>query len=135
MPDWDALMGIGIERVDDEHRELVDRINDLGQAMKRGKGREAMAALLEYLERYIREHFAYEEALMQRTGYPGYAEHKARHEDFRRELAARSAAFARTPDDRLVTIDIHGWLMGWLQDHALNVDARMGDYLKEHGPP
>jgi hemerythrin len=134
MPVWDdTLMGTGIEQIDHDHHELVERLNELGQAMKRGRGRAAMSELLSYLEQYVREHFAYEEALMQRSGYPEYEEHKAKHEAFKEALAARTAAFARAPDERLVTIEIHGWIMNWLSDHALNVDAKLGDYVKDHG--
>lgn len=132
MPEWDPLMDTGIEQVDHDHRELVEKLNELGQAMKRGRGREAVNELLTFLKAYAREHFAYEEALMLRAGYPDFPEHKARHEAFKKELEARAAAFADTPDERLVTIDIHGWLMNWLRDHALNVDAKLGDFMKEY---
>ncbi|MBI5442430.1 MAG: hemerythrin family protein [Deltaproteobacteria bacterium] len=132
MPQWDPLMDTGIDRVDRDHQRFVEKLNELGQAMKVGKGRETMADLLAFLNDYVREHFGYEEALMKRCGYPGYEEHRAIHERFKKDLATRAAAFAQCPDDRLITIEIHGWLMSWLSEHALNVDAKVGDYLRNH---
>jgi hemerythrin len=130
MPEWTPLMDTGIPRIDEDHRELVRRLNEFGQAMKRGRGRDSVSALLKFLSDYVDFHFSYEEELMTTCGFPEYEEHKVMHEWFRKELARRIEAFAASPDERNVTIDIHGWVMSWLMDHSLNTDAKLGDFIR-----
>lgn len=130
MPEWEPLMETGVAEIDRDHRELVDRINELGQAMRKGEGRQKIAELLAFLNRYVQEHFLMEEALMRASGYPGLEQHQARHEQFRRDLAARAEAFAHTPAERGVAIEIHGWLMRWLSDHTLHQDETLAVHLR-----
>lgn len=130
MPDWDPLMDTGIAEVDEDHRELVRRINELGQAMKQGEGRSKVAELLVFLRQYAEGHFAMEEKLMADAGYPGLEEHRARHRQFRRDVGAQEDAFSKAPDERAVTLDLHGWLMKWLSNHTLYEDDTFGQYLR-----
>lgn len=129
MPEWHPLMEVGVAEIDRDHQVLVEKLNELGQAMKRGQGRDAVAALLAFLSEYAERHFAMEERLMRENGYPDYEEHRSRHEGFRRDLQEKVSAYQADPGDRGITLDIHGWAMGWLRDHALTVDAKLGDFL------
>ncbi len=131
MPDWDPLMTTGVARMDEDHKALMEKLNELGQAMRRGRGRDSMGELLAFLEGYVKEHFGFEEQLMKASGYPGYEDHRQKHDAFRQGLAKRAEAFARTPDDHALIVEIHGWLMAWLRDHALYTDVKLGDYVRE----
>ncbi|MBI5017030.1 MAG: hemerythrin family protein [Deltaproteobacteria bacterium] len=133
MPDWHPLMKTGIVEVDDDHRELVRRINELGQAMRRGEGREKVADLLAFLRCCADEHFALEEKLMAEAGYPGADEHRARHEQFRRDLAEQANTFAGAPAERAVALDLHGWVMTWLSNHTLYEDESFADFFRAKG--
>lgn len=131
MPDWNPLMEIGIAEVDDEHRELVRQINELGQAMRRGEGRDRIGELLGFLRRYAEQHFAREEKLMAEAGFPGFGEHRGRHEQFRRDLKAHEDAFVAAADERAVALELHGWVMKWLSTHTLYEDDTFARFLRE----
>ncbi len=87
-------METGITAIDDDHRQLVRHINELGQAMRRGEGRTRIGELLGFLREDADKHFAAEEKLMEDAGFPGVQEHRARHEQFRRDLKTYEDAFA-----------------------------------------
>lgn len=131
MPDWDPLMETGIAAIDDDHRELVRQVNELGLAMRRGEGGRLVAELLAFLGRYAQEHFAVEERLMAEAAYPGLGEHRARHEQFRRDLAAHEASFAAGGEVGTPTLDLHGWVMRWLSAHTLYEDDTFAQFLRE----
>jgi hemerythrin len=128
-------MEVGVPEIDEQHRELVRRINELGLAMKRGKGRETVADLLAFLSSYVDEHFGMEEGLMRESKYPGIHEHRGLHAAFRKEFTAKVNAYDADPDERATTLDIHGWMMNWLMNHIMYVDMKLGEFLQEqrHG--
>jgi hemerythrin len=82
MLEWKPEYSVGVAKLDTQHRKLFDYVNELEQAMRKGQGRAVLDKILANLSAYTREHFATEEELMRRTGYPAYAQHKAAHETF-----------------------------------------------------
>lgn len=131
MPDWDRLMETGIAAIDNDHRELVRHVNELGQAMRRGEGRARIAELLGFLVEYADKHFAAEEKLMEEAGFPGAPEHRARHEQFRRDLKTFRSTFSEGAGERAATLDLHGWVMNWLSIHTLYEDDQFAQFLRD----
>src|SRR5208283_4095073 len=77
---WSGRYSVGISRIDTQHQRLVDLINELHAAMLAGEGDSALAKILDGLAGYAVSHFATEETLMKKFGYPGYEQHKAEHD-------------------------------------------------------
>jgi len=127
--------GIGIEQIDKQHRELLDRMDLLRDAMRRGKSRETIHSTLRFLENYVIEHFTTEERYMQRYSYPGLLTHRAEHEKFLKDLAAYREKFtALEAQGELTTflgLDIVRKLNDWFANHIIEVDKKMGAYLAE----
>ena len=133
MPSWDPLMKIGVPVLDRQHEELFRQLDELGLAMKRGKGSEAIGDLLAFLSHYVDGHFRAEEGLMGHHEYPGLGQQQSLHGAFKRELTGHVEAFAANPAEHSLTIEIHRWGMSWLRDHILNIDAEFGEYFREKG--
>lgn len=128
----DPNLSVGLEIIDDHHRELLSRIGQLALALRRND-RGEVVHLLDFLRSYISEHFTLEEQEMQRTGYAGYAAHKAAHERFAREyrrLASDCAAKGCTPE---LAAYVQTTMTGWLQEHVLTMDQDLAAHLLEHG--
>ncbi len=66
--------------MDDQHGILMDTMNELRQAVVRGTGMEAVSGVLQRLIEFTRMHFWSEEQLMEQTGYPELAKHRAEHQ-------------------------------------------------------
>ena len=64
--EWDAdSMSTGFAAVDAEHRELIDMVNRLHDACRKGAGREEVIQMLNFLGGYAQDHFRHEEGVME----------------------------------------------------------------------
>ncbi len=84
--DFDAEFRLGIDQIDNEHIKLVDMLNDVHALLGEGKKDEARQYFSETLSSYVNEHFAHEEKFMEDIHFPGVADHKKIHENFKKSL-------------------------------------------------
>ncbi|MDR0600818.1 MAG: hemerythrin family protein [Treponema sp.] len=94
--EWDNRYLTGIEKLDDQHRELVRMIGNIPD----GKDEEETGIFLRQnifrLIQYLKFHFGEEERFMEKIGYPDLAVHTKQHEKFMEELLE---LVKRTGDD------------------------------------
>lgn len=76
----------GNELIDSEHRKIFDKVNTLLDACSKGKGRENLSSLGEFLVEYVTKHFSDEEDLQKQSKYPEYTEHHKFHEWYKQKL-------------------------------------------------
>ncbi|MBF0459761.1 MAG: bacteriohemerythrin [Magnetococcales bacterium] len=128
---WSDSFNTGLRDVDNDHRKLVDMVNHLHVAMKRGASKEEMQDILQKLADYTVFHFQREEEYFDRTGYPERVAHKEEH----KKLVGLAVDFIQrfAAGDFAIVIDLMGALKGWLIGHILHSDAAYAPYLKEHG--
>jgi diguanylate cyclase (GGDEF)-like protein/hemerythrin-like metal-binding protein/PAS domain S-box-containing protein len=128
LPNWvvfDAAHLTGVKVIDDQHRQIVQMVNDLNRSLEEvrddGELQNSFAALL----KFTASHFATEEALMERHGYPHLEEHKKQHVHLVQELQEIAAEFKQGAELRLLQA-IKDWLLG----HIQKADKPLGAYLK-----
>ena len=119
---WNDTYNTDIEKIDEQHRKLVDIINKLHDARETGKTQEALDGLLSKLIDYTKYHFDYEEALLEDLNYPELAKHKAMHQ----ELIEQIGMMLRSHLDNKshVGIALSMFLKAWLLKHILNEDMK-----------
>ena len=107
--------------------KLFDYINELEQAMRKGQGRAVLDKILGNLSAYTREHFATEEELMRRAGFPGLAQHKAAHDAF----VERVQQFQRSHQagEVGVTVELVSWLGDWVRNHVAREDREYAPHF------
>ncbi len=76
MVKWTKSLVSGIPGIDKQHKELVDKINELLDATRSRKGKEEIVSIFEFLSVYVQEHFEDEERLLLKYNYPKFDEHK-----------------------------------------------------------
>jgi len=76
---WNRACVVGIQAMDDQHAIVMDTMNELRLALVRGAKPEPADELLKRLIEFTRMHFWSEEQLMEQTGFPGLAAHRAAH--------------------------------------------------------
>ena len=92
---WDEHFVIGIELMDNQHKELVKLTNQLYYACLAGNDviaqafKEAMSQMVEY----VRFHFSVEAELMKRVNFPEYNEHKAQHDLLVKQILTAASEF------------------------------------------
>lgn len=128
---WEDSFSVGVKEIDEQHRKLVEMLDDFYQGLAAHQPDGALAQLLERMARYTQYHFALEERLMALHGYPGLDQQRAQHEQFVQrtfDMAQRHA------NGRLVlSLEATGFLRNWLKDHICGSDKALGRYLNERG--
>jgi hemerythrin len=117
---WTPEFELGDERLDDQHRQLVDIMNKFDAAVLQGRGRRLTDDLLNDLLGYSQEHFADEERLMEQRGYHGLDRHRALHRQLVQKLERFHFEFQR--GERRLTRDMRELLRSWLTSHLLHED-------------
>ncbi|TAN41784.1 MAG: bacteriohemerythrin [Nitrospirae bacterium] len=132
--EWTEELATGVTIIDDQHKELFRRINALLEACSRGKGKEEIARVIQFLEDYVISHFSEEEERMQQSSYPAYAEHKAQHEEFKRNFAEVKQLFETNGPAVFVVIKTNHVVIDWLKAHIKRIDRAFGAFLQAAGP-
>lgn len=127
---WDDSLSVGIEEIDEQHKVLVNLLNDLHDAIRSHHGREVVEATLTQLADYTRIHFTVEESLMRIMGYPDYDGHKAQHEALIEQLQGFQQ---RVAEGQAVTFELLHFLRNWLTHHIQEGDARYTDFFLARG--
>lgn len=128
---WKEEYSVQVEEIDEQHKKLFSIINRLADAMKIGKGRDVLDAVLTELVAYTEYHFNTEERLFEKHGYPEHEDHKQMHDDLVNKAQDLKAAF--DSGNTKISVDVMLLLSNWLNNHILEVDKRYGPYLKGKG--
>ncbi|OJV66493.1 MAG: hypothetical protein BGO41_03450 [Clostridiales bacterium 38-18] len=83
MISWEQKLILGVPEMDKEHKELVEKSNDMLLALKSGNSTDEVVRHLKFLAEYVIKHFNSEEKLQMRVGYPDMAAHKMVHAEFK----------------------------------------------------
>ncbi|HEX9242362.1 MAG TPA: bacteriohemerythrin [Anaeromyxobacter sp.] len=125
---WTQALAVGVEEVDEQHRELFRRAERLIAALRGGE-RAEVVPLLSFLEGYVVFHFEAEERLMRERRYPGLEAHAGAHKQFREAFAEMMARFHRAGPTALLALTVHNWLSDWLRSHIGDLDQQLGRWL------
>ncbi len=125
---WTPSLAVGIEEIDEQHRELFRRA-DLFLSGLETTTRQEVGVLLSYLRFYVITHFGAEEGWMREVEYPGYPEHKRLHDRFVRDLLQLSTENEKRGGPGLQPVRVARWLDAWLTEHIGRVDKAMATWL------
>jgi hemerythrin len=127
---WDESLAVGIKLIDEQHKELFERINHLLRAIGELHAQDELAKTLDFLEEYALLHFGAEEEQMQLTNYPGYDEHKGQHDYMRGEVGKLHTRMTKDGPSEKLLVDAQELLVDWLQKHIRSIDVKMARHLK-----
>jgi len=126
---WHEKFAVGHPEMDAQHRRFLETLNTLYGALQERWDPRALRCVLDDLDRYARDHFAREEALLREVGYPGLDEQIRQHGFFRRELAALEHALHIPVGMRDLAGTLH-FMRDWFLHHVLAADRRYRRYLE-----
>ena len=125
---WTDDLSTGNELIDGDHLKLISMINALFDSMAKGHANEIISKVLHNLIIYTREHFAREEAEMQRIRYAASISHKSEHTKLLHQVAELKASL--DSGERINVSTLSSFLGNWLRNHILTVDKRLAAALK-----
>jgi hemerythrin len=125
---WTEDLSVGVDEIDEQHRELFRRAGRVLDGLKRGEPEE-IGGLVDFLHEYAVTHFGAEEEFMRKSRYPGYVRHKAEHDRFIADLLALSREHDRKGSGAFMVLRVSHWLVQWLKEHVSGTDAELGKFL------
>ena len=132
--DWADVLSVGIERMDDEHKELFLRINALFAALLKGERDSGeLDRIVAFIDDYVDFHFNDEEKLLVETKYPKAEAHRQLHEAFRVEFRAISGRLEKEGFHSELLMVLQDKVVNWLLEHIAKVDKDYGDFLAQRG--
>lgn len=127
---WTDDLAVGVELIDDQHKELIDRVNRLTDAMFDGKGADEVGRLLAFLADYVVSHFGAEERLMFKYQYPGYEGHKEAHDRFVSEFIKVKTRHDSGDITSSLALTVFDGMWTWLRNHIRGADKELGDFVR-----
>ena len=128
---WTDELSVGVKLFDDDHKKLVELINDLNQLIIVGDKTSALEKALAGLILYTKKHFGNEEAFMVKHGYLAYEKHRAEHTeltekviDFQERLESGKANFS---------LELITFLRDWLINHIKGTDMQYKKFFNSKG--
>ncbi|MCP3867640.1 MAG: bacteriohemerythrin [Gammaproteobacteria bacterium] len=126
---WKDEYSVGVEKVDDDHKQLITLLNRFQTAYEYHTGEEFERTALNELINYTRYHFDREEELMKEHEYPDIEAHKAQHaamiaevEQFQKDYQARGHEALE---------GVATYLNEWLINHINGTDKLYVPYMAD----
>jgi len=133
MERWRPEMAVGVEEIDQQHQEIFRRAAAADEALGAGQSASETDSLVEFLVGYCQTHFAHEQRLMNRVGYPGLAAHLPEHAWFVKEVRAVQRDLAAGAPDDEVALRLNELLLSWLVKHIGTHDRALAGWLRANG--
>lgn len=126
--EWKEEYGIGVEQIDDEHKQLFKIAKRLFMLSKeKTRGQWAAEESIKFLKSYCIKHFEHEEAYMRSIGYKDLETHQKHHTHMREVIVPRIESHLRynkfSPEAMEKFLDI---VRLWLTRHILEHDKAIG---------
>lgn len=124
---WRDDFRVGVDAVDHEHREMIELINTLDDAMGQEADHAKVVQGLGEIYARISAHFALEEKVMRDSRYSAFESHKQDHEVLLDELL--DVIDSVDADGRYDRADLSRTLDRWFSDHFRTHDAKLHSEL------
>ncbi|MCF6365325.1 MAG: bacteriohemerythrin [Bacteroidales bacterium] len=128
---WDEYYSVGYDLIDEQHKKLVDMINELYSSFILGEAQEKAQVIVEEMIKYTDYHFKTEENFFDEYNYPETQEHKNIHASFVNKAVELKEGLES--GQITVSYDIMNFLRQWLIDHILKEDKKFAKFFSEKG--
>lgn len=126
--EWDPeRLATGVTGIDLQHRQLINTLNSLYQAVLLGEARRRLRAALSFLREYTEFHFTSEERFFTRHGYPKAEEHRRQH----RWFVERVRGYERDGWEEGRALDMVVFLADWTRGHIAGSDRDWATWIRE----
>lgn len=118
---WDNKYSVGVNEIDEQHKQLIDAINELIECIKKPK-KDEVASIIKKIVKYKKEHFKTEEDYFKKTKYKGAEEHILEHKKFDAKISEIQAEYKE--DLTLFAFNLLDFLEDWFIDHMMSMDQK-----------
>ncbi|MDH5510368.1 MAG: bacteriohemerythrin [Nitrospinota bacterium] len=125
---WDPVkLSVGISEMDNQHKRIIDIVNNFNMSVKSGGSSQGAARALEELVDYAKGHLQAEEALLRRHNYPEYDQHKRIHTMMLEKLTHLQQR--ASTGEKGAVLEVMNFVRDWLVNHIQKIDVKYGRYI------
>ena len=128
--EWTKEMSVDNPILDKQHKEIIDRLNNLVDKLSNKVEREDIENVLVFMNNYIVEHKACEEQYMKDNNYPDLDWHIKEHEFFEKQYEVFKKSFKEGANPSILAMEMERYLGGWLFHHIMNTDKRYAEFIR-----
>ena len=129
--EWKDEYSVGVDSLDDDHRKLLNLINNLQTAVRYRTGKTFEKESLDEVIAYTKYHFEREEKMMLETGYPDIEAHKEVHRAMIAKIDEFLIDYEKRGYEALEEVALY--LKDWLINHINGTDQEYSALFKEKG--
>ncbi len=122
---WKERFSVGVPALDEQHKRLIDLINNLRDSDRKGIALETVTGMIEYAS----VHFKAEEALLRQAGYSELPTQQREHKAF---IDQAEAVSKKDLNDPRTATELVRYLHAWLLHHILEEDMKFKRCIPEH---
>lgn len=127
---WTDSLSTGVDKIDNQHKTLFEKADQLFQSGKKGDAKEQVGRMLQFLDDYTKLHFMDEEKLMLEHRYPEYEAQRRMHAAFIDSLSKLKTEYESSGGNIAVIINANQMVLNWLVDHISKQDKKIGVYIR-----
>lgn len=128
---WNDSYSVGVKHLDDDHKVLVNCLNEVFDLMSRKKPKEEIKPVLDGLKAYTIIHFKNEEKLFDKYDYPDTKVHKEKHKEFVDKVVEFYDGF--NSGKLMLNAEVMNFLKDWLKLHINGMDKNYTMFLNAKG--
>ena len=129
--DWKDSYSVQIKEIDDQHKVLVDLINELHASMKERKSKDVLKGILDKLADYTIYHFGTEENYFEQFNYSDTVAHVDMHFAFVKKITDFIIGF--DAGKMFLSMELMDFLNDWLISHICTEDPKYVSLFHENG--
>jgi hemerythrin-like metal-binding protein len=125
-----------IETLDEDHQVMIDHANRIVELIDRDDGDninvDDCVALVEGFVRLSKQHFAREEAILKKAGYPDVAGHEDHHRGLDSKMEHMLEFARQASSNPLARQNLKKELHYFILDDVITADMSFKDFIKEN---
>lgn len=128
---WRNVYSVGIDSMDEHHKELFEMANNLIDKVNANKEQALLEDALNFLIDYAKFHFKEEEELQQKYDYPQYEIHMKEHKTLLKDVLKFKSQM--NEDEIKISYKVIEFFKEWIINHILTKDRKYGHFLNGKG--
>jgi hemerythrin len=126
---WNEELSVGVEQIDNQHKELIRIVNGLINAVDLGRNKKTLENVILKLREYTVFHFNSEEALMEEIRYSQRGEHAKEHTRLKKSI--KDYQHKIYMHENLTSDMVLEFMKEWLLHHILSFDRELARFIHE----
>ena len=123
-------METGVEKIDTQHKELINRINSVLATGEKAASKEETQKTIDFLGEYVVKHFSDEQEIHLKYNYPKAEEHKKLHTSYVNDFKKLQNEFATNGNSLDFMMKLNNSLITWIIKHIRGDDVEFGKFHK-----